>query len=272
MTMLLLALSSASATAKTKIVEDDILTTLNTRYQNTTADCDGKPAFYCSGVLLSADETWKDGDNSLNNAVSFSYLRHDISTTTLYGGEGYIFKDQSTAIEEGSEIDAYCAYNADAATDSHPDSTLGPGCGTTVADGTFFNSCADAGVTTVEGYSEYYNKYVSADGGYRWDYQCSFDMNDANSFYLSVQTHEALPDGVRSTYNELEFKPWYWKDGVKLPIEAFFYLKVTDETQTEINLQKAKNERADYFNKTGLNVPVVEIDFSSFDAPFVSAE
>lgn len=153
--------------------DEDILITLNTRYQNTVADSDGNPAYYCSGILLSVDNPWQGGVSSANGAVSFSYIRQDMAITKLYSDVvGYIFKDQESAITEGATINAYYAYELDAVTDAHPDSSLGPGCGRYIPDGTFYNSCSEAGVTSIDTYLQYFHEYVWVDGGFNIMVQC----------------------------------------------------------------------------------------------------
>jgi hypothetical protein len=249
---------------------NDILTTLNTRYQNTPADCDGKPAFYCSGIMLSVDDTWVDGDTS-NDAASFSYLRHDMAIKSLYNpsaGNGYIFKDQQSAADAGTAYTVYCAFDSDANKEGHPDSSLGPNCGTKVADGTFFNSCADAGVTSVATWDEYMVKYFYPTRNL--NYLCSFDASDTNEATIFINAYNTFqPVGL---YNEVIVKGWYWSKGEIPPIEAFFYRKYSDDVHTESDRKNAIAQRDDFEAKTGQRVAVVEIDFNNFDAPFIASE
>lgn len=247
------------------MAESDILTTLNGRYKNVVDDCDGKPGYYCSGVMLSVDRTWEDGDSS-DESASFSYLRKDIYITDLFNdGTGYIFKDQNTAIAENDALQVYCAYVTTAATIVRPDSVLGPTCGTKLADGTFYNSCSEAGVNSVDTWlSYYYSPEVQMGPPV---YQCAFDAKDAGAFLTFIKAHDATPPAI-GYYNEVVLEGWHWTEGDKLPIEAFFYKIVNGR---KIKMQSALTMRDDYEDKTGIHVPVVGIDFSNMDAPFVDA-
>ncbi|WP_262415907.1 hypothetical protein [Pseudomonas fluorescens] len=73
---------------------------LNSRYQNTTAECVGaNPAYFCSGVLVRGSdpalEFWKHGEVATQlGAEAFLYLRTDLGTRTLSSANGVIFSDQ----------------------------------------------------------------------------------------------------------------------------------------------------------------------------------
>lgn len=258
-------LSTTCLAGQTK-ADEDILVTLNTRYQNAVSDCDGNTAFYCSGVLLSEDRSWENGDTA-DEAASFSFLRTDINIQHLFPvGSGYIFKDQATATTDGDALALYCAYAFNASTDDRPDSTLGPACGTELPGNIFYNSCKEAGIVTLEDYAAYFNSDVVS--GNQALYQCAFDANDPNDVNLFILGHNYVGSGA-GVWNEVVLQGWFYSNGQIPPIEAFFY---EVQSGSDSNKTSAESQRSDFEAKTGIHVPVVGIDLTHSDAPFVESE
>jgi len=94
--LLALVLAVSSSQAATGLETAQLL---NSRYQNTTAECVGaNPAYVCSGVLVRGSdpalEFWKHGEVATQlGAEAFLYLRTDLGTRTLSSANGVIFSD-----------------------------------------------------------------------------------------------------------------------------------------------------------------------------------
>lgn len=275
-TVLAVSLSMTFYTeAKTTEPNNDILKTLNGRYQNVVESCDGDTALTCSGVLLSVSKSWEKADTN-DEVISTTYLRKDIGTTGLYKSPkayGYILKDPKAAASAGTPITSYCGFSMDALTDIRKDSTLGPRCGTTLDDGTFYNSCREAGVNSTESYENYFQKIVGTNTSETVNlmHQCALDMHNIEDVNLFTKTHNTLIPKLSGMWNEILIKGWNWAPGDKLPFEAFFYQIVSNNQVTESNKLLSTQLRDDYESKTGLHIPVVGLDFTKFDAPFITA-
>jgi hypothetical protein len=238
---------------------------LNNKYANLTNDCDGKAAYYCSGVMLRVTGTkpsyhaWDPSPNSVKmGGVSFSYLRRDLGIEILVWSEtqGFIFKDSETAEKLGAyPIPLLCSYPSDGNTFSRP--TNG-GCG---PNGNFpqtSHPCPEVGVTTLDQWKVHYRSvggsgYFSA----RNQNQCSF-TSDKDQFAISLQARNNFerPSEERPYHNEIMLKTWPAGIPKELPIAAFFYLY---KASRAVGLEGAKYAQQDYFNETGDLLPVVRV-------------
>jgi hypothetical protein len=238
---------------------------LNIKYANVTSDCNGKAAYYCSGVFLRVTGTkpsyhaWDPSDNSIaTGGVSFSYVRKDLGIEILVWNEtqGFIFKDSQTAERLGTyPIPLLCSYPSDGNTFNR---TTKGGCGPNKAYMTNSRSCLEEGVTTLEKWKLHYRS-VGGSGYFsnRNMHQCSFAA-DRDQFALSLQARNNFerPNEERPYHNEVMLKTWPRGIPRQLPIAAFFYLY---KQTLEVGVEGAKYAQKDYFDMGGELVPVIRV-------------
>lgn len=266
----------------TQSVASNILNELNSRYLNTTSQCDNEtPAYYCSGVMLRAtennDSRW---DSSTENRASFTYLREDIDIKYTFRGNGYIVLPQESAIEQGSPLDYHCAFPHEGMTNSRAQYTegndLGEGCSTFLS-GVYYKSCLDANVSDIPSLINYIDQNNVMDN-YIFN-QCAYNTKNAESFLLSIQAHNLVPSYYPDN-NEVPFPDGYneiltdgWISGSTLPIEAFYYSYYEeDDTKTQNGRNIALSDRNLYYQSRGPFLPVVAIDMNKKVNPFISEE
>jgi hypothetical protein len=228
---------------------------LNSRYQNTTAECVGDhPAYFCSGVLVrgspEAGEFWQhDATSTQLGAESFSYLRADLGTRVLAQKSGVVFSDSFTAIGQRKALDVLCAYPfAFVMTGTRP----AFGCGsisTTVAEPDP-SSCAAQGVTDAQSWMAHFQQQ-----GLQPDKQCSLSSHAPTLFKASLIAHEGFDATWAARPNLLQIKNWDAAAPKQMPIQALFY----DVTQTGALLGAQRDQR-DYFDATGDWLPILRMD------------
>lgn len=241
---------------------------LNSRYNSVSNDCSGKPAYYCSGVIVRTTgakpsyHSWNPSPTAVNKkGVPFSYLRKDLGTTILAWGDlhGFIFKDFATAERlETYPISLLCSFPTDAA--SWYRSGEG-GCGPHSYFPTNSRSCPEEGVTTLEQWKLHYRAVA---GGGQWSsrnqHQCGF-TSSVEQFAISLQARNQFepPAGERPYHNEIILSLWPQDIPKQLPLYAFFYLQRQDGGS---GVTGAKYIQQDYFNITGDVLPVIRVDLA----------
>jgi len=228
---------------------------LNTRYQNTTAECVGNhPAYFCSGVLVrgspEAGEFWQhDATSTQLGAERFSYLRADMEIQGVAKKSGVVFSDQFTAIGEGKVLDVLCIYPYSFIPASNrPDF----GCGTTIDEriGQDPSSCAAQGVTDAQSWVTHFQQQ-----GYYPPEQCSFSSRTPALFKASLVAHESV-GGIWSAHpNMVQVRNWDATAPRQIPIQALFY----DVLQIGSLLGAQKDQR-DYFAATGDWLPILRMN------------
>ena len=228
---------------------------LNTRYQNTTAECVGEhPAYFCSGVLVrgsaEAGEFWKhDATATQLGAESFSYLRADLGTRELGQKNGVVFSDTFSAIGQGKALEVLCVYPFTfAMTATRPDF----GCGAMAfahaeADP---SSCATQGVSDAQGWIAHFQQQ-----NLQPDKQCSLSSQVPVLFKASLIAHQGLGATWAVKPNLVQIKNWDATAPKQIPIQALFY----DTSQTGALLGAQRDQR-DYFTTTGDWLPVLRMD------------
>ncbi|RBB96896.1 hypothetical protein C3E97_029780 [Pseudomonas sp. MWU12-2115] len=228
---------------------------LNTRYQNTTAECVGEhPAYFCSGVLLrgSAEvgEFWKhDATATQLGAESFSYLRADLGTRELGQKNGVVFSDTFSAIGQSKALEVLCVYPfAFAMTATRPDF----GCGAMAAAHAEADpsSCAAQGISDAQGWIAHFQQQ-----NLQPDKQCSLSSQVPLLFKASLVAHQGLGATWAVKPNLVQIKNWDATAPKRIPIQALFY----DTTQTGALLGAQRDQR-DYFTATGDWLPVLRMD------------
>jgi len=228
---------------------------LNTRYQNTAAECGGeKPAYFCSGVLVrsstGAQEFWKpSAEAAVLGAESFAYLRADIGTRALAQQNGVVFSDPFTAIGQGKPLDVLCAYPFEfPLSGTRPDF----GCGALAPAQAEPDpaSCFAQGVTDAQGWLAHFQQQ-----GHQLDKQCSFSSREPAQFNASLTVHQGIDATWSAKPNLVQIKNWDVTAPKQIPIQGLFY----DVSQTGSLLGAQKDQR-DYFTATGDWLPILRMD------------
>jgi hypothetical protein len=186
---------------------------LNDRYDDTAGICaDGRPAYYCNGVLVqgvrhSATEHFWNADavGQRNNTMSFSYIRRDEATTNLYLPYGYIIRELRVPADQPMVV--RCFYPTNGSTND----MVNDGCGGSSLG--YDGPCAAQGVTTAQGWVDHY----TAHGATR---SCSFAAS-AQAFKTGVDAKVLYR---WSQFNEAVLAVWPQNIPERLPIEAFFWV------------------------------------------------
>ncbi|MHC8340332.1 hypothetical protein [Pseudomonas sp. HLT2-19-2] len=240
---------------------------LNGRYNNVSNNCTGKPAYYCSGVLVRttgakpAYHAWDPSPTAITKkGVPFSYLRKDLGITILAWGDlhGFIFKDFATAERLAtSAISLLCSFPSDAA--SWRRAGIG-GCGPHNTYPTNSRSCPEEGAVSIAAWKTHYRAvpgsgYFSA----RNEHQCGF-TSSVEQFSLSLQARGNFEiPAARSHHNEVILSLWPQSIPKQLPLYAFFYLQ---NQGGGAGVAGAKYMQQDYFNITGDLLPVIRVDLA----------
>ncbi|MDI3273059.1 hypothetical protein [Pseudomonas sp. AL03] len=240
---------------------------LNGRYNNVSNNCSGKPAYYCSGVLVRttgakpAYHAWDPSPTAITKqGVPFSYLRKDLGITILAWGDlhGFIFKDFATAERlETYAINLLCSFPSDAA--SWQRVGIG-GCGPHKTYPNNSRSCPEEGVVSIAAWTTHYravpgSSYYSA----RNEHQCGF-TSSVEQFALSLQARGGFEiPGARLHHNEVILSLWPQSIPRQLPLYAFFYLQ---NQGGGAGVGGAKYMQQDYFNITGDLLPVIRVDLA----------
>lgn len=267
---------------------------LNARYADTRTDCNGKPAHYCSGVLIRGSglqhAPWDYPAYTVNGmpssrGVSFSYLRADAhlmnSTAQFMHSYGMVFKATEDQEKDGQRVQLACLFPTDAQTGA-----MGGG----MSDGgTAFctllpkfqkdsfvahsnsedpGSCQDS-VSFMKYLKQHDLTLASATGesllaawketqGKNADraFRCSFSTKKANQFYAAIRA-SALND----LWNELMTVAYPKADAdiKKLPIEAFVFRTGArnannDPIPEETMKREAFRIQATYMKITGASI------------------
>ncbi len=276
----------------------DIITNLNQDWNNVKRQgCNIKdPDYVCSGIIIHVFDMlsfqklaqsspkfttdynpWMPSEEGIKKgSVSFSYLRRDIAVEhSLYPGPvpaGYIFMPISRLKQNKAPklYDIYCEYPINAASNNRDNK----GCGfwgfkkqphnvislnQTIP--TDLGSCKDLGVDTAE-------KYINQPIPY-----CSLSPDQAG-FDLMLNIIKYLKDNkIELVNDEIVIGEWSTYSDAAVPIEAFFY---TTEDPNNMGETAAYNAAMLYKQKTGISVPVIQIDVQKLDQgeaePFTSVK
>jgi hypothetical protein len=230
---------------------------------------------------------WCPNEGGMNRGVvSFSFLHKDITATYGYpifansiGTTGYIFN--STTLTDY----ALCAYPVDAMTFSRTNCGCGPWGQPTCSDiNLVTGSCGKA---EVNGPTEFFKNYIN--NNHAWDIKkmCSFGPSTdqyqafmaAAKMIINNSNNEnnwnpfCKPDALDkcANWNEVVIKPWFTIPYKDIPIEAFFYVK--DSNNLYPNSDNAKSIAKKLAKEFPGDVPAVGINIDkiyneSADGPF----
>ncbi|WP_288376878.1 hypothetical protein [uncultured Pseudomonas sp.] len=213
---------------------------LNLRYADTAASCyDASPSYNCNGVLIRATgasagfRSWNPTQNSISrDGVSFTYLRADTGVQRLASNEpGLIFDRLDQPVTHPVRL--RCAYPANAGTSGIPNSCRA--------------SCLSQGITTVAAWRA---RYAGSAAN-----SCAFSMEptpNAAQFQLNIDVRASA-----GAHNEIIIGAWPQNIPRELPIEAIYY------PSGSASLAGAKLIQRDYFQDTGVFMPVVRVNLAS---------
>lgn len=234
------------------------------RFYDTADTCGDDPAWFCNGIIIRAANAspryyaWEASPSSISRGgVSFSYFRSDLNTTHLQSSrsQGFTLKSGRDSAAYAHPLEVLCSfpYDADTMTRTHQ------GCGAASDYAEESRECASQGITTAEKWLEHFNSVAPASQK-RYHHQCSFDAS-THAFATSLEARRLtdMQDQLEAwSQNELSVAAWPAGIGEQLPIESFFYVQgLNDGTMT--GREGAKYMQSDYFQQTGIWVPVIKI-------------
>lgn len=218
---------------------------MNARYVDTRVECPGGlAAYYCNGVLFrsnnatTAFHAWNPSPGStMNNGVSFSYARQDLTIDKLVYSRPFGFTFKESAAPAVYSATVRCAYPYDAATSNSPDPC------------TFRGACQALGIESV---ALWMVQYAGNPGR-----GCAFDGQSPSQFQLSIDVRHAFPE--RGDWNEIMVAAWTQDIPEQLPLESFFF-----QTGSS-GLPQAQFIQNDYFQQTQRFLPLVEMNLGTTD-------
>ncbi|PHM36875.1 hypothetical protein [Xenorhabdus innexi] len=207
---------------------------LNKRFYTIVSECGthfSTPAYECSGVIIrsnSPDKTkfWEGGE-------SFSYLRSDLNTYTLFKNRptAYVINGRGSYKNPyGKQAFFTCAYPTDGYTVSRQ-SRYPYGCTESNLFPKIPGKCSTRKITNLEQWKADFNKISVENGEKRYAHQCSFNASRSSGtkeFELNLQARKSLnlnQEIYDFIHNEIIIKPWS-EAGYKpqhIPVEAIIY-------------------------------------------------
>lgn len=259
----------------------DTAADLNYRY-NSYDECQysGK-AYDCTGIMIHTFDTdaqsWYPTDAGIDRGVvSFSWLRNDINIYkegdylgSIYGDNkvsGIIFYTTERAlISEKEPAVIYCSYGANGESKSRSNY----GCAMNKPNETIpnpnpddYSSCYPLGIFTAEQLVEKY--FINKEGAYEMGSfdQCSFS-GEGEQFMEAMKVAPLARDYMvtPARNNEIIVKEWSLIEDQDVPLNAFYYTTNYQSGEFEAKT-KVKSLQEEYYNLTGLFIPIIEIDMS----------
>ncbi|VVE52342.1 hypothetical protein PHO31112_04777 [Pandoraea horticolens] len=252
---IVVVLASAWSQAAHALTGADVAALLNRRYELAVNTCGvGKPAWYCSGVLMRDIATddkqfWKlDATDQALQSLAFTYRRQDVASTAPSSRIGMVLADLLTAVGEGKSYAMRCAYPVAAPL---RDTDIDHGCNLTgmalpanpdVGDD---SSCAVLGVNNA---AQWASRYLGSAPGL----QCSFSVQTPTPFNQTLQAH-ALANAAGLTPDvQLLAAAWDATHPSEIAIDALYYL-ADDKPQ----LREAQARQLAYYEATGTWLPLL---------------
>lgn len=234
---------------------------LNNRYQMTNQTCGAnKPAWYCSGVLVrtklgseTPEQVFWHHDSAATElgAEGLIYLRRDLSIRDTTEANGAVLSDLFTAVGDGKSLEVLCAYPFAAELSGRADFGCALPAGSRQSS-VQAGSCVGLGVINTQSWLAHFQQT-----GNQVEQQCSLDALDPAQFATSLTAHEGLGSEWSSRANQVQVKNWDASAPVSLPVQALFY-----DTSQPGALKAAQWDQRDFFNATGLWLPVVRMNLN----------
>lgn len=240
---------------------------MNKRFLDTRDSCGDQPAYYCNGILIRAANAspnyhaWDPSPGSVENGgISFSYLRADLNTTRMQGArkQGFTMKAGKDGASAELPLTLLCSFPYDGGTLRRADK----GCGksTSMAGS---EQCERLNIDTIDKWLKHFTFYKVEENRYR--HRCSFDVVK-DKVALSLEARRISdPDEQLTAWsqNEVVVATWPAGKGEKLPLESFFYIPDTKMTERGnlYGLAGARAMQLDYYQQTGIVIPVIRMSF-----------
>lgn len=247
---------------------------LNSRWNKIVPDCGGKPAYYCSGVVVRSNEyyfgavlTWVLEREGLEKGIlATSYIRQD-----NINGQMPIYKFDAIGYgialypRETQEYFTRCIFPTNGNSWANQDHGCGDMEDVRQSDDVDNSNCEAKGVHTAEEWLETDDIY----GG------CSFSSHHVKTFNEAIRAQNLYHIEYPSMWNELVVNgsPGNWDSDnpANDPIQALWYHKGMEESDVDgilTGLNGAQNEQLAYFEISGKWIPIVFIDGGNLQAPF----
>lgn len=243
---------------------------LNRNYNDSVTACSGdNPLFRCSGVFLRTVnngnfDPWTASPSAITlGSTSFTWLRHDLSTNTLYHRAGYIRMnpdDINRYYPDGQAnwAGVNCVYPFDAYTVRKPrnyngcDFERAPGAPGTPnpSHSIVWGSCDDKlGYTTAAQWNTHYRN-----AGQIEYMQCSWSSGKASHWMAMITSHESFP--AKTSWNEI-LVPTVG------PIEDVFVMAFFYDVNKPGAREDARAFQSKLASKKGRRVPIYSINFNA---------
>lgn len=251
------------------------LTALN---REKTGKCGASaPDFVCRGNLFRATipsldyNSWELSPKAkASGGFSFSYVQDEgMEFDRLVRNEnnGFIVYPPAKTPSGKTSVKVLCAFPMDGGTDARSDK----GCGTSNFASSQPCDKHKPLIDTGDEWMDHYKKDVAKSGDNRAE--CGFNVTDAlnnyavTNFQATTDAQLKLGNTSFDKQNELRLAAWDDSKPATLPIQAFFYLP-----DPPGGLADAMFDQQNYFEKTGIWVPVVKMtlptsrkDYTHFD-------
>ncbi|MBO9551315.1 DUF2599 domain-containing protein [Pseudomonas sp.] len=274
-----LFLCSAIADAATC---ESVVQEIKNWYNDTRSECGIDPAVDCSGVMLRATHRWdeKTGnpekvppptdplkyyvwnpspDSVKSGGVSVSWMRADriaYKDPGVSSDNGIIFTPRQFVNDREKKLNVYCAFPIDAWTNFRTQR----GCLDSSLTNETEASCQALGITDAAGWTQHFNGLSANSNIDRHKKQCAFDMSKkmtraqrTEAFKEFISARQSIADTVDAVNTQTELRVVTWEKD-KAPVAAFFYSLVAGK-------KAAMKNQFDYYQQTGVWVPVVKLDF-----------
>ncbi|WP_454876929.1 halovibrin HvnA [Pseudomonas farris] len=240
---------------------------LERRYRDTRDNCGSAsmPAFLCTGLILRGTEpstqfdAWNPSPISVKNGgVSFTFFRSDYKVKRLAYtyDSGFIFYPILSTPPGKLNIEILCFFPVDGSSNARPNG----GCGAHPNYPIASKSCEEQSpiIDTAAKWEAKYRKDAST--GSKYESMCSFNVRDAANNAAASRFLEGMRGGrlispdAFNTPNDMKLKTWAQNIPGQIPMEAFFYTKLT-------GLAGAQFYQRRFRALTGVTIPIIFIPF-----------
>ncbi|EIK95337.1 hypothetical protein PMM47T1_17620 [Pseudomonas sp. M47T1] len=251
----------------------DTAKAMQASYDATPQNCDGRPAYGCSGTLLRVTKpsdkyfTWNNNPKAVEKGgISFSYMRADAPITALAESarSGYTLAPVLQRPAGTMKYRPLCAYPTDGDTWTRDKA----GCGdNSLTPAIKENRCDKLGIHTAEQWVSHYRNSPQPFAPDAWQgnkdqrfiAQCGFDVRDkvempgAENFYQALRVMQLMNDRPFA-WNEIIVAAWDESRFKELPIQSFFYIKGNAGGRED-----AQHVQRQWHQQTGKFIPVIQI-------------
>lgn len=272
-------------------IEGDMDQELKKRYyEDPETECfdnDGTrlPVYWCSGLIIRATavkyhypDPKKFFWSHYGDSVSVAFLRND-SRFSILGFEenasGMIFYPLKETPRGMTRLNARCAFSMNAET---LDRGTNHKCTSNHCETSKFCHELTSPINTFEDWQKHHAHLLPKLSEYEYTVcQCAFDMtreNAATTFDITLKARPIILEdyyvkddrnaiAYRESSNEILVEPWDTRSIETIPIQTLYYR--SDKTSPSLGINQAFYNQADYYEHTGIILPIVKIDFSTLN-------